>query len=104
MIGYKLVRKLKDGTLKPLFIERTRALPVGKWLPAHKVPTKGYKERPGWHILKEPHAPHLSMKGRVWVKVEFDGCQATMHRRPSSQGGVWYTARWMRIVGEVNGD
>lgn len=101
MIGFKLVRKMKDGSLRPLFIERTRELPVGVWLEANDVPTKGYKHRPGWHILEEPYAPHLSKRGRVWVVVEFESYGSSVHFRPYSQGGTWYTARRMRIIGEV---
>lgn len=104
MIGYKLVRKLADGTYRPLFIERTRVLPVGEDLEAHDVLTPGYQHRPGWHILAKPHAPHLSKRGRVWVEVEFDGRKATTHHRPTSQGGVWYTAQRMRIRREVRGN
>lgn len=103
MIGYKLVRKLQDGTLRPLFIERTRTLPIGRWIDANDVPTKGYAHRPGWHILAKPHAPHLSKRGRVWIEVEFDAHKATTHLRPASQGGTWYTAPLMRIRREVKG-
>lgn len=101
MIGFKLVRKMKDGSLRPLFIERTRDLPVDVWLDANDVPTKGYQHRPGWHILEEPYAPHLSKKGRVWVVVEFEESGSSSHYRPRSQGVLWYTARKMRIIGEL---
>jgi len=101
MVGYKLVRKLKDGTFRPLFIERTRDLPVGTWLPAHDVVTPGYMHRPGWHILADQHAPHLSKRGRAWVVVEFPLKGSERHDRPPSQGGTWYTAQEMRIIGEV---
>lgn len=101
MIGYKLVRKLKDGSYRPLFIERTRELPVGQWIEANDVPTPGYKHRPGWHIMEKMDAPHLSKKDRVWVVVEFERYGSSKHDRPPSQGGTWYTAYRMRIIGEV---
>jgi len=101
MIGYKLVRKRKDGSYGPLFINRKQRLDVGVWLEAEDHPTKGYAHRPGWHILAKPEAPHLSTKGRVWVKVIFPRNASVEHVRPSSQGGTWYTAPWVQIVGEV---
>lgn len=101
MIGYKLVRKLKDGSYRPLFIERARELPINKVLRANDVPTKGYAHRPGWHILTKPEAPHLSTAGRVWVEVEFPVHGSKKHERPPSQGGTWYTACAMRIIREV---
>ena len=96
MTGYKLMRLRKDGTLGPLFIDATQRVPVGTWLWAQDVPTKGFAHRPGWHILPTPEAPHLSEKGRVWVKVEFRHYQEI--HRPDVQGGTWYLARRMRVV------
>ena len=72
LYGYKLVRKMKDGTLAPLFINKKQRLPIGVWLEAESHPTKGYAERKGWHGTLWPDAPHLSEEGRVWVKVMFD--------------------------------
>jgi hypothetical protein len=97
--GYKLMRLRKDGSLGPLFIGARQRIPVGKWLWAQDIPTKGYAHRPGWHILPEPHAPHLSEKGRVWVKVEFK--YYSEHERPATQGGKWYLARRMKVVGII---
>ena len=70
MIAYKLVRKLKDGSLAPLFINKKQRLPIGEWMQAEDHPTKGYAVRPGWHCLLKPEASHLSKKGRMLVKVE----------------------------------
>lgn len=105
MIGYKLMRLRKDGTLGPLFISARQRVPVGEWLEAEDVPTKGYAHRPGWHIMGTPHAPHLSTKGRVWVRVSFDDYQT--YDRPKVQGGMWYLANKMKvleIMGENNGN
>jgi len=99
MIGYKLMRQRKDGTLGPLFINRRLRVPIGEWLDAEDHPTKGYAHRPGWHILAAPNAPHLSKKGRVWVKVEFNDWNE--FERPVNQGGRWYLAQQMKVVGVI---
>lgn len=96
MIGYKLFNQRKDGTLGPLFIDRTLRLTTGVLYPAKNVPTKGYAHRPGWHICHSQSAPHLSKKNRVWAKVEFAGYE--QHQRPEHQGGLWYTAKSMIIL------
>jgi hypothetical protein len=96
MIGYKLFRLRKDGTLGPLFINRKQRLEVGKLYHAEEHLTKGFAFRPGWHICSEMNAPHLSKEGRVWAKVRFSNY--TSHVRPESQGGLWYTANKMTIV------
>ncbi len=62
MIVYKLVRKMKDGSLSPLFINKKSRLPIGVWLTAETYPTKGFAERTGWHCTIKPEAPHLSKK------------------------------------------
>jgi len=96
MVGYKLFRMRKDGSLGPLFINRRQRLAVGETYPAEAHRTKGYAFRPGWHICHEKNAPHLSKRGRVWARVEFSGY--TQHLRPESQGGMWYTANSMTIL------
>ena len=102
MIGYKLFRLRKDGTLGPLFINARQRLEVGKTYVAEAHLTKGYAFRPGWHICSERNAPHLSKKGRVWTKVRFSNY--TKHLRPESQGGLWYTANLMTILEVYNED
>ena len=94
--AYKLVRKRKDGTLGPLFINRKQILPIGIWLEAGDYPTKGYAHRPGWHVTKNKTAPHLSMKGRIWVLVQVKDYEELI--RSESQGGVWLLAKWMKII------
>ena len=99
MIAYKLIRKLKDGSLSPLFINRTSRIPIGEWLIAEFHPIKGYKERKGWHCTMKPEAPHLSVKDRVWVKVELEDYE--FYKRPESQGGMWVLGQRMKILNEL---
>lgn len=96
MKGFKLLRRRKDGTLGPLFINASQRIPIGKWLRAESHPTKGYAYRPGWHGTLEPKAPHLRCGGdRVWCEVEFKGVK--LYLRPESQGGTWILAKEMRV-------
>jgi hypothetical protein len=97
--AYKLVSKRKDGSLGPLFINRRQRLPIGKWLQAEEHRTNGYAFRPGWHCCLSPPAPHLSEKGRVWVRVQVRDFEEI--HRPVVQGGTWLLAKWMRVVGEL---
>jgi hypothetical protein len=103
MIGYKLFRKRKDGSLGPLFINRKQRLVPGEWYHAVPHKTKGYAFRPGWHICSEMKAPHLRQGGdRVWAKVEFYGTDKII--RPESQGGIWWLGSMMRILEVYNED
>ena len=95
--AYKLLRVRRDGTLGPLFINRRQVIPMGEWLEAEDHPTPGYARRPGWHVAPRPHAPHLSTKGRVWMEVKVSGCRNLP--RPASQGGLWWLAERMMVVG-----
>lgn len=72
MIAYKLFRKLKSGEITSLFINKTERLQKEIWLEAKSYPTKGYAVRPYWHCTAEPSAPHLSEKGRIWLKVKME--------------------------------
>lgn len=97
MIAYKLFRKLKStGELTPLFINKTQRLVLNEWMDAEDHLTKGYKHRPGWHCTSEQVAPHLSEKGRVWMKVEIEDFVEL--ERPKSQGGLWYLANKIKII------
>lgn len=87
MIAYKLIRKMKDGKLSPLFINKKSRIPIGVWLDTEEHPTKGFAFRKGWYCTLEPVAPHLSDKGRVWVEVEVENVE--LYNRPESQGGTW---------------
>jgi len=99
MIAYKLFRKLRDGSITSLFIDKSKRLPIGEWMDAECHPTKGYKVRPYWHCTSTPHAPHLTNKGRVWMIVKIEGVEE--FSRPQSQGGKWYLANRLKILKEV---
>jgi hypothetical protein len=97
MIAYKLFRQMKDGSVAPLFINKKLRLQTGVWYESELHVTKGFKARKGWHCCPKPHAPHLSMNGRVWKKVELSGI-IFKEMRPLSQGGEWYLAEKMRVI------
>jgi len=90
------MRLRANGTLGPLYINKTQVIPIGKWLRSRSHPTPGFAVRPGWHTVPTPHAPHLSEEGRVWCKVRIDGVREVP--RPHAQGGVWLLARRMKVV------
>lgn len=101
MRAYKLIRKMKDGSLSPLFINQKSRIPIGVWLDAELHPKKGFAVRKGWHCTIKPNAPHLSTKNRVWVSVEIDDFE--YYNRPESQGGTWVLAQKMKIIEEITG-
>lgn len=96
MKAYKLMRMRKDGTLGSLFINKKAVIPLGVWLEAEDHPTKGYAHRPGWHCTFKPEAPHLTMRGRLWVEVEVEDYE--VFERPINQGGKWILAKRMKAV------
>ena len=96
MIAYKLCRKLKNGDITSLFINKTRRLSLNVWYEAESHPTNGFALRPFWHCTSEMLAPHLSKKDRVWVKVEMENY--TELNRSENQGGKWYLAGKMKII------
>jgi len=100
MIAYKLFNKRRDGTYGSLFINRKQKLHKGILYKAEDHQTKGYKHRPGWHVLRAPEAPHLSSKNRVWCKVAVYNIEFI--KRPKSQGGVWVLATEMMILEELS--
>lgn len=95
MIGYKLFRKLKDGSLTSLYINKKEKLPIGAWIEAKAYPTKGYTFRPYWHSVVQPNAPHLSLKNRVWCEVEIKDYEE--YKRPKNQGGIWFLSKRLKI-------
>jgi hypothetical protein len=104
MKAYKLMKLRKDGTLGSLFINAKATYPLGKWLKAECLPTKGFQVREGWHCCFEMNAPHLkedlkSGEHRVWVEVEVEDYYT--YDRPESQGGAWILADKMKIIGIV---
>lgn len=99
-IAYKLVRKMADGSLAPLFInKKMRFKTDGTWMQAEDVPTQGFAHRPGFHTVLRPEAPHLNEEGRTWIQVECRDWE--YHDRPESQGGRWLLAQRMRVVSEL---
>lgn len=96
MRAWKLFKLRKDGTLGSLFINSSAVIPVGKWMWAKDYPTKGFAHRPGWHCTLRKSAPHLSMKGRVWARVEVKFVEE--FERPKEQGGKWLLARRLKVL------
>ena len=97
--GYKLFRVKANGDITSLFINKALPLPLDQWLEHENHPTKGFKERPGWHCCRVPNAPHLSNKGRAWYFVEMEGVNIEI--RPEHQGGMWYLADRIKIISKV---
>lgn len=77
MIGYKLFRQRKDGTLGPLFINRRQRLTIGETYIAEEHPTKGFAFRPGWHICSEMNARILVRKSVYGQRLVFQSIQVT---------------------------
>lgn len=96
MLAYKLCRKLKNGEIRSLFINKKENLSFNTWLEAESHPTRGFKYRPFWHCTSNPVAPHLSMRNRVWIRVEMEDFQE--FQRPESQGGLWYLAKKIKLL------
>ena len=69
---------------------------MSDWLDAEAHERKGFAFRPGWHCCLKPEAPHLSEKGRVWVKVEVEEYET--YPRPESQGGSWVLAKRIKFL------
>jgi len=126
--GYKLFRTLKksQGNIYPLFIGKTKPTPIGKWIEAEHIPTKGFAERPGWHTGVLPIAPHLrstqtekKVANRVWAEVLIPANINWQEKADSSrtrdirnevpvggyykfktnkmQGGAWYIAGAIKV-------
>jgi hypothetical protein len=110
--AYKIF-EVRDGQLYTLFIsekddgKKKVPVPVGEWVKADSIPTKGYAVRPGWHAGELPVGPHLrSNKGlpdesitatRVWAEVELpaDVDWQTVADRGLSED------RWNPLKGEI---
>lgn len=101
MEAYKLLSLRRDGSIGPLFINRRLRIPLGVELHAECHPTKGFAVRPGWHCTKDPVAPHLSKKGRVWCRVRIEDYYP--FQRPQQQGGTWYLANKMTVLEVCHG-
>jgi len=90
---------MKDGSLASLFINKKKRIPLNTWLTAEEHKTKGFAVRKGWHCTLKPIAPHLSMRGRVWVEVEVEVVEYI--ERPINQGGTWVLAQRMKILNVI---
>jgi hypothetical protein len=127
-IAYKLlqIKKTKPGKVFPLFIGATTPTPIGVWVPAQFIPTKGFADRPGWHVGALPIANHLKKKdgtfdtSRVWAEVEIPADVDWQKvadqsptkdirdevpvggfyrfKRPAHQGGEWLVAGAIKIL------
>lgn len=109
---YKLVRKLKDGSLKPLFIGKDKPFVIGEKMKCEYLPTKGFAPRSvddnqsgGWHCCFQPVAPHLAEtlktgEERVWLECEAEGTTKTYHRG-EHQGGDWILAEYITPLREM---
>jgi hypothetical protein len=103
--AYKLFHVRSNGTLGSLFIDRRAVVPVGPWLEAEDKDTRGFHtaHRPGWHCTAAPEAPHIKMysdgQHRAWYHVEIEN--VTVYERTPAQGGTWYVAQRMRVIGPV---
>ena len=95
MTAYKLFRLKSNGSITSLFINKSAELPINKWMKASFYPTKGFKERFGWHSLIHKEAPHLSKNKRVWAEVEIK--DFSEFERPASQGGKWFLSKYLKI-------
>lgn len=114
MVAYKLFRiRKRDKSIAPLFIGASSKLVLGEWLQAKNIPTKGYSIRPGWHCLKTPNAPHLSMENRYWFEVEIpdtilspslaDTQEVPVggyyeYPMPNKYGGIWLISGEIKII------
>lgn len=104
--AYKLFRLRKDGTLGPLFINRSQVVGIGERLVAESHPTKGFAVREGWHAALRPIAPHLkeslrSGEHRVWCRIKLE--EPRYYDRPESQGGTWVLGSAMTVMEVLNG-
>jgi hypothetical protein len=103
LVAYKLMRRRKDGSLGPLYINRSQRIPMGRWLRAQTHPTNGFAIRHGWHACLTPEAPHLVVnEERVWAKVEVRGFH--YFQRPIREGGTWVLAKQMRVLELIEND
>lgn len=107
MKAYKLVRKAKDGSLYPLFIDKHRPYIIGEQRLAEYHQTKGFAPRFGFHCCFIPLAPHLKTElangeKRVWIECEVDDFKT--YNRPESQGGAWILANRLMAIRELTMD
>lgn len=132
--AYKQFRTMpsQPGSLFPLFINKSKPVPLSEWLEAQNIPTPGFAPRPGWHAGALPAAPHLRAKNdriqpnRVWAEVELpnkvdwqsvanasptgdlrDQVPTDGHyrkRTPQMQGGEWFIGGSMKVNRQLSDD
>lgn len=105
MKAYKLFKVRKDGSIGSLFMDAARKLPIGEWLRAEDHNRKGFARRLGWHALANPSAPHLknelaSGEKRAMFEVEIE--DYSEFERPENQGGKWFLANRIKILGRLS--
>lgn len=87
-IGYRLMEMDTEGNLFPLFIDKNKPIKIGEWVKAESIPTKGFSQRPGFHVGQVCDAPWLKSYdctdtgcyksqrskhwSRVWVEVSYN--------------------------------
>ena len=96
MIAWKLFKLRKDGSLGSLYMNSRERLLPEVWYTASDNQRNGFAKRVGFHTTKTKHAPHLSLKGRVWRRVEIKDFYFV--ERPKNQGGTWIIAQRMKIL------
>lgn len=82
--GFKVFEQDPQGNLYALFIDKNTPMPVGEWLQAEIVPTKGFSLRPGFHVGQIADCP--------WIKG-YDGTEAGCYK--GRRKG------WKRVFAEV---
>ena len=95
VLAYKLfrVKKREPDKLFPLFIGKREAIPMGQWVAAKYLPTKGFAKRAGWHSGILPNAPHLMRRDgtlasdRVWAEIEVPADVDWQSRADASRTG-----------------
>lgn len=114
IIVYKKVRRLKNGKLYPLFIDKTKPFEFGKWMKSEFHPTKGFAPRSigvdnsgneigGWHSCPEPKADWIADKlasgeERVWIK-----CLAKNVKEYQRPQGIWFLSEYIYPIEIVKG-
>ena len=113
LIVYKKVRAMRDGTFKPLFIDKTKPFIFNGWQKSEYHPTNGFAPRSingfgndavgGWHSCPLPKADWIAdelVNGekRVWMECKISNY--IEYKRPQ---GIWYLSEWIypiRILSE----
>jgi hypothetical protein len=89
MIAYKLVRKRKDGTYGPLFIDARLRMPIGEWMQAECHPRKGFAVRQGWHCTFTPTPRTCPRKAESGCRWRWRTGRAMTDRRAREAHGSW---------------